>query len=59
MRYHVYLEPEPELESYRLDHAPAPILAPVFICPFLALTDRPQLYNSMRGVQGNTKGRPS
>ena len=39
MRYHVYLEGEPTLESYRLSHQPRPGYAPVFICPFVVLTD--------------------
>lgn len=57
MRYVVYLEPEPDLGAYRLDHAPRAELAPVFICPFLAVTgESGALYNSMRGYQANTKG---
>jgi hypothetical protein len=56
MRYHVYLEAEPTLESYRLSHQPRPGYAPVFICPFVVLTDSAgQLYNAMRGVQGQNK----
>src|ERR1043165_4820462 len=39
MRYHVYLEAEPTLESYRLSHQPRPGYGPVFICPFVVLTD--------------------
>jgi hypothetical protein len=56
MRYHVYLEAEPTLESYRLSHQPRPGYGPVFICPFVVLTDSAgQLYNAMRGVQGQNK----
>jgi hypothetical protein len=56
VRYVVYLEPEPDLGAYRLDHAPRADLAPVFICPFLAVTgESGALYNSMRGYQANTK----
>ena len=56
MRYHVYLEAEPTLEAYRLSHQPRPGYAPVFICPFVVLTDSAgQLYNAMRGVQGQNK----
>ena len=39
MRYHVYLEGEPTLEAYRLHHDPRDGLSPVFICPFVVLTD--------------------
>ena len=57
MRYLSYLEGEPTLESYRLCHAPRPNLAPVFICPFVVLTnERGEMFNAMRGVQGQTKG---
>ena len=56
MRYHVYLEDEPTLESYRLSHQPRAELAPVFICPFVVLTDGSgRLYNAMRGIQGQSK----
>ena len=56
MRYHVYLEAEPTLEAYRLSHQPRSGHAPVFICPFVVLTDSAgQLYNAMRGVQGQSK----
>ena len=56
MRYQVYLEAEPTPESYRLSHQPRPGYAPVFICPFVVLTDSAgQLYNAMRGVQGQNK----
>ena len=57
MRYLSYLEGEPTLESYRLCHAPRPNLAPVFICPFVVLTnERGEMFNAMRGVQGQSKG---
>jgi hypothetical protein len=57
MRYHVYLEDEPTLESYRLSHRPREDYAPVFICPFVVLTDRSgAIYNAMRGIQGQHKG---
>ena len=57
MRYHVYLEDEPTLESYRLHHDPRDGLSPVFICPFVVLTDADgNLYNAMRGIQGQNKG---
>ncbi|HVV91686.1 MAG TPA: hypothetical protein VHB53_14430 [Solirubrobacterales bacterium] len=57
MRYHVYLEDEPDLEAYRLSHAPRSNYGPVFICPFVVLTDEDgAMYNAMRGVQGQTKG---
>ncbi|OZF39569.1 hypothetical protein [Rhodococcus sp. 14-2483-1-2] len=56
MRYHVYLEDEPTLESYRLSHQPRPGYAPVFICPFVVLTDAAgNTYNAMRGIQGQNK----
>lgn len=56
MRYHVYLEDEPTLEGYRLSHQPRPGYAPVFICPFVVLTDDAgQMYNAMRGIQGQSK----
>jgi hypothetical protein len=56
MRYHVYLEDEPTLESYRLSHQPRPGYAPVFICPFVVLTDGAgRTYNAMRGIQGQNK----
>ena len=56
MRYHVYLEDEPTLESYRLSHCPRENYAPVFICPFVVLTDDSgNLYNAMRGIQGQNK----
>jgi hypothetical protein len=43
-------------EAYRLSHQPRPGYAPVFICPFVVLTDLAgQLYNAMRGVQGQNK----
>ena len=49
-------QPEPTLESYRLSHQPRPGYGPVFICPFVVLTDSAgQLYNAMRGVQGQNK----
>jgi hypothetical protein len=57
MRYYVYLEEEPTLASYRLNHAPAPDLCPVFICPYAVVSDADgQLYNVMRGIQGQDKG---
>lgn len=57
MRYVTYLEPEPTLGAYRLDHAPRADLAPVFICPFIVVSGRSgAIYNSMRGYQANTKG---
>lgn len=57
MRYYVYLEDEPTLESYRLSHQPREDYAPVFICPFAVLTDRAgNVYNAMRGIQGQHKG---
>lgn len=57
MRYLVYLEPEPTLDCYRLSHAPRADLAPVFICPFVVVTgESGAMYNSMRGLQANTKG---
>ena len=56
MRYHVYLEGEPTLESYRLSHRPREDYAPVFICPFVVLTDGSgRMYNAMRGIQGQSK----
>jgi hypothetical protein len=56
LRYHVYLEDEPTLESYRLSHQPRAGYAPVFICPFVVLTDgQGRLYNAMRGIQGQSK----
>jgi hypothetical protein len=56
MRYHVYLEDEPTLESYRLSHRPRENYAPVFICPFVVLTDGSgRMYNAMRGIQGQSK----
>jgi hypothetical protein len=56
MRYHVYLEAEPTLASYRLSHEPRSGYAPVFICPFVVLTDAAgRLYNAMRGIQGQSK----
>jgi len=56
MRYHVYLEGEPTLESYRLSHQPWADYAPVFICPFVVVTDGSgRLYNAMRGIQGQSK----
>ncbi|GLZ48343.1 hypothetical protein Acsp06_45280 [Actinomycetospora sp. NBRC 106375] len=56
MRYHVYLEGEPTLESYRLSHCPREDYAPVFICPFVVLTDAAGgIYNAMRGIQGQNK----
>ena len=57
MRYTSYLEGEPTLESYRLCHAPRHDLAPVFICPFVVLSnERGELFNAMRGIQGRDKG---
>jgi hypothetical protein len=57
MRYYVYLEDDPTLASYRLSHAPAPDLCPVFICPYAVVSDPDgQLYNVMRGIQGQDKG---
>jgi len=57
MRYYVYLEAEPTLAGYRLSHAPQPNLAPVFICPYAVVSDdEGQLYNVMRGIQGQNKG---
>ena len=57
MRYTSYLEGEPTLESYRLCHAPRQDLAPVFICPFVVLSnERGELFNAMRGIQGQDKG---
>lgn len=57
MRYVTYLEGEPTLAAYRLDHAPRAELAPVFICPFVVVTGRSgAMYNSMRGFQANDKG---
>ncbi len=56
MRYHSYLEQEPTLQSYRLNHAPAPGYSPVFICPFVVLTSESgATYNLMRGIQGQRK----
>ena len=56
MRYHVYLEGEPTLDAFRLDHEPRTGLAPVFICPFVVLTDdEGNVYNAMRGIQGQKK----
>jgi hypothetical protein len=60
MRYLVYLEDEPTLESYRLSHAPRPELAPVFLCPFVVVTDAAgRMYNGMRGIQHVSKGTAS
>lgn len=57
MRYYVYLEDEPTLDCYRLHHEPRTGLAPVFICPFVVLTDEEGgMYNAMRGIQGESKG---
>ena len=57
MRYYVYLEDEPTLASYRLSHAPRENLCPVFLCPYAVVSDASgQLYNVMRGVQGQDKG---
>lgn len=57
MRYYSYLEGEPTLESYRLCHAPRPNLTPVFICPFVVLTNEAgAMFNAMRGIQGQDKG---
>jgi hypothetical protein len=57
LRYHVYVEAEPTLESYRLSHDPRNGYSPVFICPFVVLTDADgNLYNAMRGIQGQHKG---
>ncbi len=57
MRYVAYLEPEPQLGAYRLDHAPRGDLAPVFICPFIVVTgESGAMYNSMRGYGANTRG---
>ena len=56
MRYLSYLEGEPTLQSYRLDHAPQPGYSPVFICPFVVLTSESgDTYNLMRGIQGQRK----
>jgi len=57
LRYLVYLEDEPTLDSYRLSHAPRDGLAPVFICPFVVVTgESGAMYNAMRGMQGVSKG---
>jgi hypothetical protein len=57
MRYYVYLEDAPKLPEYRLGHAPQPGLSVVFICPYAVVSDASgQLYNVMRGVQGQDKG---
>jgi hypothetical protein len=57
MRYLVYLEDEPGLDAYRLSHDPRDGLAPVFICPFVVLSDAEGgMYNAMRGIQGQNKG---
>src|SRR3954454_19520434 len=57
MRYHVYLEGEPGLDAYRLSHDPRNGYSPVFICPFVVLTDAEgRMYNAMRGIQGQNKG---
>jgi hypothetical protein len=57
MRYHVYLEEEPTLASYRISHQPRAGYGPVFICPFIVVTDADGgMYNAMRGVQGLDKG---
>jgi len=57
MRYHVYLEAEPGLDAYRLSHDPRNGYSPVFICPFVVLSDAEgNLYNAMRGIQGQNKG---
>jgi hypothetical protein len=57
VRYVAYLEEEPGLDAYRLDYAPRADLAPVFICPFIAVTGTSgAIYNSMRGVQATDKG---
>ena len=57
MRYLVYLEAEPDLDAYRLHHAPRANLAPVFICPFLVVTgESGAIYNSMRGIQATEQG---
>lgn len=57
MRYYVYLEEEPSLAAYRLSHAPQPDLCPVFICPYAVVSSADgQLYNVMRGFQGQDKG---
>jgi hypothetical protein len=56
VRYHVYLESEPSLECYRLSHNPRDSYAPVFICPFVVLSDDSgTFYNSMRGLMGQSK----
>jgi hypothetical protein len=57
MRYLVYPEGEPTLDAYRLHHAPRPDLAPVFICPFVAVSgESGAMYQSMRGIQADDKG---
>jgi len=57
MRYYVYLEDEPTLASYRLNHGPRDNLCPVFLCPYAVVTDSSgAMYNLMRGVQGQDKG---
>jgi len=57
VRYLVYIEGEPGLDAYRLDHAPRTDLSPVFICPFIVVTGASgAIYNSMRGIQADDKG---
>jgi hypothetical protein len=57
MKYYVYLEDEPTLEHYRLSHTPRTGYGPVFLCPFVVVTDAEgNMYNAMRGIQGVSKG---
>jgi hypothetical protein len=57
MRYQCYLEQDPTLASFRLDHVPFAGYAPVFICPFIVFTDSAgNMYNAMRGIMGESRG---
>lgn len=57
IRYHTYLEGEPDLEAYRLSHEPRSGYGVVFICPFAVVTgESGRMYQLMRGFQGRQKG---
>ncbi len=56
LRYQSYIEPA-TMEGLRMNHAPGPDLALVFICPFVVCTtDSGRMFQLMRGVNGRQKG---
>lgn len=57
-KYQSYLEPNPDLDAFRLDYEPRDGLGLVFVCPYAVVSDESgQMYQLMRGVQGYDKNK--